>query len=204
MSAVSAAVREQGIVAIVRAADAESAARDVATLIDAGLRVVEVSLVTPNALDVIRSAAASAPDGVLIGVGTAVTAEEVQGAARAGARFVVSPVLRERVLKATLDAGLEALPGVATPTEALQALEWGSTFVKLFPASLWSPTVLREVLTALPALQTVPTGGVTIDTAPEWVRAGAVAVGIGGALTRASDPAGAAHALLETIAAARA
>ncbi|WP_375388870.1 bifunctional 4-hydroxy-2-oxoglutarate aldolase/2-dehydro-3-deoxy-phosphogluconate aldolase [uncultured Amnibacterium sp.] len=203
MSAVSEAVREQGIVAIVRAADAESAARDVATLIDAGLRVVEVSLVTPNAIDVIRTAAASAPDGVLIGVGTAVTAEEVQAAARAGARFVVSPVLRERVLKATLDAGLEALPGVATPTEALQAVDWGSTFVKLFPASLWSPVALREVLTALPALQTVPTGGVTIDTAPEWIGAGAAAVGIGGALTRAADPTGAAHALLETIAAAR-
>lgn len=203
MSAVLEAVRDQGVVAIVRTADAESAARNVATLIAAGLRVVEVSLVTPNALDVIRSAVDRAPDGVHIGVGTAVTAEEVQGAADAGARFVVSPVLRERVLKATLDAGLDPLPGVATPTEALQALEWGATFVKLFPASLWSPTVLKELLTALPALQTVPTGGVTIEAAPEWIRAGAVALGIGGALTRASDPAGVAHALIETIAAAR-
>lgn len=203
MSAVMSAIREQGVVAIVRAADAESASRNVATLIAAGLRVVEVSLVTPGALDVIRAAVDAAPEGVQVGVGTAVTAEEVRLAAAAGAAFVVSPVTRESVIKASLDAGLETLPGVATPTEALQAIEWGTTLVKLFPASLWSPSILREVLTALPALQTVPTGGVTIDAAPEWIRAGAVALGIGGALTRAEDPGSVARALLDAIASAR-
>lgn len=203
MSAVLDAIRDQGVVAIVRTADAESARRNVSTLIRAGLRVIEVSLVTPGALGVIRSAADQAPDGVHIGVGTAVSPEEVASAAAAGARFVVSPVLRERVLKAGLDAGLDVLPGVATPSEALQAVEWGSTLVKVFPASSWSPAVLREVLTALPALRTVPTGGVTIDAAPDWIRAGAVALGIGGALTRAADPAAVAGSLLRAIAAAR-
>lgn len=203
MSAVLDAIRAQGVVAIVRAADAGTAARSVAALVTAGLRVVEVSLVTPGAFEVIRSAVDAAPEGVHIGVGTAVTADEVRLAAAAGAGFVVSPVLRESVLKASLDAGLDTLPGVATPTEALQALEWGTTLVKLFPASLWSPSILREVLTALPALQSVPTGGVTIEAAPEWIRAGAVALGIGGTLTRAEDPAGIARALLDAISSAR-
>ncbi len=204
MSGVLSAIREQGVVAIVRAPDAESAARDVATLVAAGLRVIEVSLVTPGALDVIHAAVASAPVGVYIGVGTAVTPDEVRLASAAGATFVVSPVLRESVLKASLDAGLATLPGVSTPTEALQALEWGTTLVKLFPASLWSPSILREVLTALPALQAVPTGGVTLGAAPEWIRAGAVALGIGGTLTRANDPAVVARALLDAVASARA
>lgn len=204
MSGVLSAIREQGVVAIVRASDAESGARDVATLVAAGLRVIEVSMVTPGALDVIRAAVASAPVGVYIGVGTAVTPDEVRLASAAGATFVVSPVLRESVLKASLDAGLATLPGVSTPTEALQALEWGTTLVKLFPASLWSPSILREVLTALPALQAVPTGGVSLGAAPEWIRAGAVALGIGGTLTRANDPAVVARALLDAVAAARA
>lgn len=196
-------IRDQGVVAIVRNASAEEAARNVGVLVGAGLRAVEVSLVTPGAIEVIRKAAEEAPDGVAIGVGTALSVADVQAAAGAGATFVVSPILREDVIKATLDAGLTALPGVATPTEALQAVEWGSTLVKLFPASLWSPAVLKEVLAALPHLQTVPTGGVTLDGAPDWIAAGAVALGIGGALTRASDPSDVARRLVAAIAAAR-
>jgi 2-dehydro-3-deoxyphosphogluconate aldolase/(4S)-4-hydroxy-2-oxoglutarate aldolase len=203
MSAVIDTIRQQGIVAIVRTPTAEDAARNVATLIGAGLKVVEVSLVTPHALDVIRAAVEEAPVGVFIGVGTALTVEDVRLAVKAGARFVVSPIVREEVIKAALDAGLDTLPGATTPSEAMRAVEWGSTLVKLFPASLWSPAVLREALTALPALQTVPTGGVTLDAAPDWIRAGAVALGIGGALTRAGDPVGVARTLISEIAAAR-
>lgn len=203
MSTAVEVIRKQGVVAIVRTATAEDAARNVATLIGAGLRVVEVSLVTPHALDVVRAALAEAPDGVKVGVGTALTADDVREAAAAGATFVVSPIVRESVIKTALELGLDTLPGAASPTEALQAVEWGATLVKLFPASLWSPAVLREVLTALPALQTVPTGGVTLDAAADWIRAGAIALGIGGALTRASDPADVARKLIAEIAAAR-
>ncbi len=203
MTGVLVSVREQGVVAIVRAADQEAAAKSARTLVQSGLHVVEVSLVTPGALDVIRTMVGESPDNVHIGVGTALTPLEVQLAAAAGARFVVSPVLRESVLKTALDLGLDTFPGVATPTEALQALEWGSTMVKLFPASLWSPSVLREVLSALPELETVPTGGVTLASAPEWIRAGAKAVGIGSALTKASNPSAVSASLLEAIAIAR-
>lgn len=196
-------IREQGIVAIVRSSTEAEADRVVQQLLLSGLRAIEVSLVTPGALAVIRRAVAAAPEGVMIGVGTALTVDDVRSAAEAGARFVVSPIVHRGVIETSLDAGLDTLPGAATPTEALQAIEWGSTLVKIFPASLWSPAILREVLTALPALQTVPTGGVGLDSAADWIRSGAVAVGIGSALSRAADPAQVARQLTAEIAAAR-
>lgn len=203
MSDVLAAIREQGVVAIVRAANAERAAADVRSLVSAGLRVVEVSLVTPGALDVVREAVSSGPPGVHIGVGTVLTTDLVARSADAGAEFVVSPVFRLDVVTSARAAGLDTLPGVATPTEALQALDAGSTMVKLFPASLWAPSSLRDVLVALPALEVVPTGGVTLESAPAWIRAGAVALGIGSSLTKATDPGATARGLLDAIAAAR-
>lgn len=203
MSAVLDAIRQQGVVAIVRTSNQQDAEQTTRTLMSSGLRVLEVSLVTPGALDVIRDAAAVADVNIHIGVGTALTSDDVRSAAEAGAKFVVSPVLDERVLKTALDLGLDTLPGVATPTEALRALEWGSTLVKLFPGSLWSPTALRDVLTALPLLEAVPTGGISVQKAPEWIRAGATALGLGSSLTKADDPQATVEELLAAIRSAR-
>lgn len=196
-------IRMQGVVAIVRSSSPEAAATAVETLLRAGLRAVEVSLVTARALEIIRDAVKDAPEGARIGVGTVLRESEVEAAAEAGASFIVSPVLNLRVVSRALQCGMDVLPGVSTPTEALTAIDAGARSVKLFPASLWSPDVLREVRAALPWLETVPTGGVTPHTAPDWIRAGAVAVGIGSALTQAQDPTGAAEALLSNIAEAR-
>jgi 2-dehydro-3-deoxyphosphogluconate aldolase/(4S)-4-hydroxy-2-oxoglutarate aldolase len=196
-------VRAQGVVAIVRSPTPEDAAAAVATLLDAGLRVVEVSLVTPQALDVVREAVASAPHDALIGVGTVLTIDDLLASEEAGARFVVSPSFDRRVVGEAAARGILAFPGIATPTEAVDAVAAGAPAVKIFPASLWRPEVLREVRAALPWLETVPTGGVTPANAPEWIRAGALAVGVGSALTKADDPAAAAAALLASIASAR-
>lgn len=200
---VTSTIYEQGVVAIVRSATAEAASENVATLIAAGLKIVEVSLVTPGALDVVRDAAASAPEGVFIGVGTALTGDDVRDAHRAGASFVVSPILAEEVVKGAIDLGMTTLPGVGTTTEMLQAMKWGSGLVKIFPASLWSPVALREILTALPDVRAVPTGGVTLDSAAEWIGAGAFALGIGSTLTKSTDPAAVARGLLDSVALAR-
>lgn len=196
-------IRSQGVVAIVRSPTAEEAAAAVATLLRAGLRAVEVSLVTPDALEVVREAAARAPHDVVIGVGTVLTIDQFHDSVDAGARFVVSPSFDRAVVREAAATGILALPGVATPTEAVDAVAAGASAVKLFPASLWRPDVLREVRAALPWLETVPTGGVTPANAPDWIRAGALAVGVGSALTKASDPAAAAEALLASIASAR-
>lgn len=197
-------IREQGIVAIVREATAQRAAEAVAAIVAGGIRAVEVSLVTPDAFSVIAAAAESAPPGVAIGVGTVMTPAEVAEAVVAGAQFIVSPTLDEAVVRATKEAGLVSSPGVLTPSEAVRAIGWGADFAKLFPATLWSPGSLRDLLAALPALPTIPTGGVTVASAPEWIAAGAVAVGVGSTLTRAEDPVAAAQALIAAVAAARA
>jgi 2-dehydro-3-deoxyphosphogluconate aldolase/(4S)-4-hydroxy-2-oxoglutarate aldolase len=117
-------------------------------------------------------------------VGTVLRAREVTAAARAGAEFIVSPSFDSEVLGATQALGLLSVPGVATPSEAVRAKLLGADFQKLFPASAWSPAVMSDVLAALPDLGFIPTGGVSLDDAPLWIRAGAVAVGLGGALTR--------------------
>jgi 2-dehydro-3-deoxyphosphogluconate aldolase / (4S)-4-hydroxy-2-oxoglutarate aldolase len=181
---VRATILDQRVIAIVRAAAAEDAHQAVTALLRAGLRAVEVSLVTPGALDVIREVAGAGHPGAHIGVGTVLRAHEVGEAARAGAEFVVSPTLDAEVVGATTALGLLSIPGVLTPSEAVRATHLGADLVKLFPASAWSPGVMRDVLAALPVLAFVPTGGISLDDAPTWVSAGAVAVGMGSALTR--------------------
>ncbi len=181
---VAAAVLDQRVIAIVRTASADSAREAAIALLDAGLRAVEVSLVTPGALDVVRDLVATGHPQAHIGVGTVLRAREVTAAANAGAEFIVSPSFDSEVLGATLALGLLSVPGVATPSEAVRAKLLGADFQKLFPASAWSPAVMGDVLAALPDLGFIPTGGVSLDAAPAWIQAGAVAVGLGSALTR--------------------
>jgi 2-dehydro-3-deoxyphosphogluconate aldolase/(4S)-4-hydroxy-2-oxoglutarate aldolase len=181
---VAEAVLDQSVIAIVRAASAEDAHRAATALLQAGLRAVEISLVTPGALGVIRDLAGTGRPEAHIGVGTVLRAREVTAAARAGAEFIVSPILDTEVVSATMALGLLSVPGVATPSEAVRAKFLGADFLKLFPASAWSPAVMGDVLAALPDLAFVPTGGVSLEDAPAWIGAGAVAVGMGGALTR--------------------
>jgi 2-dehydro-3-deoxyphosphogluconate aldolase/(4S)-4-hydroxy-2-oxoglutarate aldolase len=101
----------------------------------------------------------------------------------AGARFLVSPVLPQGLIGTAHSRGVPVVPGVMTPSEALAAHAQGADLIKLFPASQWSPSSIRDLLQALPQLPLVPTGGIAVDDAPEWIRAGAVAVGMGGSLT---------------------
>lgn len=195
-------VAAQGVVAIVRTGSAAAAAEAATTILDAGLDAVEVSLTTPGALDVVRDLAA-AGRGV-IGAGTVRTLDDARAAHAAGARFLVSPVLDVDVVRYAVEHDLAAFPGCVTPTEMETARRAGAHAVKIFPAHLWSPAALRGLLEAMPDLPCVPTGGVGPADAAEWIAAGAVALGIGGALTRADDPAAAVAQLLGEIADARA
>ncbi|MFI5910089.1 bifunctional 4-hydroxy-2-oxoglutarate aldolase/2-dehydro-3-deoxy-phosphogluconate aldolase [Dactylosporangium sp. NPDC051541] len=186
------ALRRHRIVAIVRAPDAGTALRRARDLLAAGLRVVEISLTTPGAWTAIESLAeeCAGRDDVTIGVGTVLSPADAARAAAAGARFVIAPTLDRSVIAAARDGGLAAIPGCATPTEMWRATRWGATAVKIFPATLWTPRALAGVLEALPDLRCVPTGGIGPDDVDTWVAAGALAVGIGSALTRpaVSDP----------------
>lgn len=181
---VAAAISDQRVIAIVRASTAGDAHRSAVALLRAGLRAVEVSLVTPGAFDVINELVETGYPGAHIGVGTVLHTNDVAEAASAGAEFVVSPNLDAEVVSATKALGLLSLPGVLTPSEAVLARSLGADYVKLFPASAWSPGVMGDVLAALSGLAFVPTGGISLHEAPNWIGAGARAVGIGGALTR--------------------
>lgn len=173
------------VVAVVRQRDAASALGQVRTLLDAGLRVIEISLTTPGAWEAIEQLASTCAgyDGVTTGVGTVHTPAEVDRAADLGAAFVISPTLSRPVIAAARERGIATIPGCATPTEMWQATQWGADAVKIFPASLWSPDSLAGMLEALPLLRCVPTGAIAPGDVVRWLAAGAVAVGIGAALT---------------------
>jgi 2-dehydro-3-deoxyphosphogluconate aldolase / (4S)-4-hydroxy-2-oxoglutarate aldolase len=186
-AAAVAAIREARLIAIVRAPDAESALRTSRDLITAGVRVLEVSLTTPGAVGVIDVLVRDALPGVLVGAGTVLTPADASAALDAGARFLISPAFAHDVVRAAHERDAAAIPGIMTPTEAVAATQAGADLVKLFPASSASPGVLRDLLQALPKLSVVPTGGVHIQDAADWIRAGAVAVGMGSALTSGSS-----------------
>ncbi|GII32081.1 bifunctional 4-hydroxy-2-oxoglutarate aldolase/2-dehydro-3-deoxy-phosphogluconate aldolase [Planotetraspora mira] len=191
------------VIGIVRAPSPEDAISYGSRLLAAGLGSVEVSLVTPGALAAIRRLTALAPgretegSAPMIGAGTVLDGHQAVLAIEAGARFLVCPALSTKVIRAGHRHGVPVVAGAATPTEIVSALEAGADLVKLFPASQSSPSTLRDVLQALPYAPLVPTGGVTMTSAPGWIGAGAVAVGMGGELVRA-DP-GDIRIFLETL-----
>jgi 2-dehydro-3-deoxyphosphogluconate aldolase / (4S)-4-hydroxy-2-oxoglutarate aldolase len=151
--------------------------------------VVEVPLGVPGALDAVRSLAARFPSA-LVGAGAVMTAADAASALDGGARFLLSPVLRPEVVEAAHAAGAAAVPGAFTPTEIDACMRAGADVVKLFPADRLTPADLRILLAALPDARLLPTGGISAANAADWLAAGAVAVGVGGALTRAPERAG--------------
>lgn len=176
------AVTAQRVFGIVRSAGADEAVAAAQAVLDAGLQAVEVALTTPRALAAVERLTEQRPDA-LIGAGTVLDDAAAGAAVRAGARFLVSPNLNPEVIRAGHRYGVPVFPGVTTPSEIVRALEEGADAVKIFPASAVSPSWLRDVRAALPQTPAIPTGGVSIDNAPEWIAAGAVACGMGSALT---------------------
>lgn len=183
---VSAAIAAERVLAVVRTHSTEAAVQAGRTLIEAGIRVVEVALTTPGGLDAVRELARpgglTADDGRVVGAGTVLDATSARLATLAGARFLVSPSIAPDVIEAGHRYGVCVLPGTQTPTEIERALSAGADMVKLFPASSLGPGYLRAVRAALPQAPVVPTGGVDAGNAVEWLEAGAVAVGVGGSL----------------------
>lgn len=175
------------IIGIVRAGSPEDAVADARALAAAGVAAIEVSLVTPDAVAAISELARS---GMLVGVGTALEPADVEAAADAGARFVVSPNLDERVMQRSVAMDLASVPGAGTVSEAVRARRAGAHLVKLFPATVFGPRGVAAVLASLPDLPLVPTGGVGLADIRPYLESGARAVGMGAALVRAAreDP----------------
>ena len=175
-------IREAQAIAVVRARDADEALRIADALSEAGLRAIELTFTTPGVAAALAEARARLAPDVLLGAGTITDAVQVGAAAAAGADFLVSPHLDPPLLEAMLATGLFCLPGVLTPSEVAAALRLGARAVKLFPASTVGVGHLRALFGPFPGLQVVPTGGITVASASEWLAAGAAAVGLGGEL----------------------
>jgi 2-dehydro-3-deoxyphosphogluconate aldolase/(4S)-4-hydroxy-2-oxoglutarate aldolase len=181
-AAVTAQIEALGVVAVIRLKDPGKLRAVVDAMADGGVRALEVTMTVPGAVDLIRTLAPSLPDGFLLGAGTVTDAATAHAVIDAGARFVVSPVFRPDVIAACHARDVPAMPGCFSPTEILAAHECGADIVKVFPATMLGPQFLKDVRAPLPQVKLMPTGGVTLDNAGEWIRAGAVAVGLGSAL----------------------
>ena len=181
----TARIEREGIVAVIRLESADVLAGVVDALTGGGVRVIEVTMTVPGAIAAIGRLASSVADDVLIGAGTVLDPETARQAIDAGARFVVSPVFRPATIAACHALDVPAIPGCYTPTEILNAWEAGADIVKVFPANGLGPSFLKDVRAPLPQVKLMPTGGVSIDNVGDWLRAGAVAVGVGGALVDA-------------------
>lgn len=173
----------QRVFATIRSQTYDQAAATADTLLSAGLTTLEISLATPFALEAVTTLVREVGDDAVIGAGTVVDAASARMAIDAGARFLLAPNLDEEVLRTGHRYGVPVFPGVATPTEAVRAMELGADALTLYPASALSPRWVSELRTILPQAALIPIGGVTVAAAPEWVEAGAVAVGMGSDLT---------------------
>jgi 2-dehydro-3-deoxyphosphogluconate aldolase/(4S)-4-hydroxy-2-oxoglutarate aldolase len=175
-------IRETGVIAIMRAQSSEQliAAADAIKL--GGVRVIEVTMTTPGALDVIAQATQRYGEEVLFGAGSVLDPETARAAILAGAGFVVAPTLKVKVVELCNRYSIPVMPGIYTPTEALTAWEAGADMVKLFPASFGGAALIKAILAPLPQLEIVPVGGVNLNTAADFIRSGAAALGVGSSL----------------------
>lgn len=183
---VRARIERARVVAIVRSEDPDAALNAARAIIDGGLDVVEISLTTPQAVEVIGALIRTTT--ACIGAGTVLTVAQVDRVALAGAAFLVAPNLDESVVRTAVDAGLVVGPGVFTATECARALAVGADYLKLFPAAVAGVAGLTALRGPFPAARWLPTGGIGAADAAAWLAAGASAVGIGGRLT-GGDPA---------------
>jgi Entner-Doudoroff aldolase len=167
--------RRQRASAILRASRTEAARRAMQAAVRGGFRIVEFTLTIPAAVELIAEFAAD--ERLTVGAGTVLKAEDAAAAVGAGAEFLVSPVVDASVIRAAQDLGVAMMPGCATPTEMLQAHRAGAPLQKLFPAQPLGPAWVRQTLGPLPFLKIVPTSGVTLENAGDYLAAGAWAVG---------------------------
>jgi 2-dehydro-3-deoxyphosphogluconate aldolase/(4S)-4-hydroxy-2-oxoglutarate aldolase len=175
-------IERAGIVAVIRVKEPGKVRAVVDALAEGGIRALEVTMTVPGAVEVIRELAPTLPEGFIFGAGTVLDAETVAKVVDAGARFIVSPVFRREVIDACRARDVASMPGCFTPTEILDAWDAGADVVKVFPATALGPGYLRDLHAPLPHVKLMPTGGVTVENAGEWIRAGAVAVGVGSSL----------------------
>jgi Entner-Doudoroff aldolase len=185
--------------AILRCDDQDKAAQAMDAAVRGGFRIIEFTLTTPGVYELVEDF--SRRGDLVVGTGTVMDAAEAEKSVRAGARFLVSPVVDEAVIEAAEQLGVASMPGTHTPTEMLRAHRAGASLCKLFPAPAGGPAWVRSVLGPMPYLKIVPTNGVDEHNAAEWIAAGAYGAGFVAPLFTADDMAAGRWDLIEQRAA---
>ena len=171
-----------GIVAVVRSPDSHQLVGVAKALAEGSVTVMEITFSVPNALEVIRQVRHQLGDNVLLGAGTVLDPETARAAILAGAEFIVSPTLNLDVIRMCHRYDKAVMPGAFTPTEILTAWEAGADIVKVFPAEVVGPAFFKAIRGPLPQVRVMPTGGVDLSTAADFLKAGACCLGVGGQL----------------------
>ena len=177
-------IERVGIVPVVRASSAEEALFAAQAIADGGISIVEITMTVPGAVEVIRDLV-KMTSGILVGAGTVVNAEAAYKCIDAGAQFLVSPGFNAGTVAAARERGILIMAGALTPTEVMAAWDAGSDLVKIFPCgNMGGPKYIQALKGPLPQVAMVPTGGVNLETAADYIRAGAAALGVGGELVQ--------------------
>jgi 2-dehydro-3-deoxyphosphogluconate aldolase/(4S)-4-hydroxy-2-oxoglutarate aldolase len=170
------------VIAVIRMPDPTRIFDVMEALKNGGVKVLEITMTVPGALDIIRSMAKKKSEGVLVGAGTVLDAETAVAAISSGADFIVSPIAEPGMIAACRAHDAFVAPGALTPTEIVSAWNKGADMVKVFPATSFGPQYFRDLRGPFPQIRLMPTGGVTVENARSFIEAGACAVGIGTAL----------------------
>ncbi len=181
-SEIIAALKNPGIIAVVRAEKQEQVLPLSEALLAGGVIAIEITMTTPNAIAAIRETSAKLGDKALIGVGTVLDVDTCKRAIEAGAQFVVTPIMRPAIAEAAHALNKPVMLGAYTPTEAQLAHEAGADFIKIFPAEGLGPNYIKSLRAPLPHLNIVPTGGVDLHNVGDFLKAGCAALGVGSSL----------------------
>jgi len=179
-------ISEAGLVAVIRATSKEEGIKIVEAVKKGGIRALEITMTVPGAVEIIREISEIYKDDeeMLIGAGTVLDPETARACILAGAKYIVSPSLNPETVKLCNRYRIAVMPGVMTVKEAIEALELGVEIIKVFPGNAFGPSIISSFKGPLPQANFMPTGGVSLDNVKDWIKAGAVAVGTGGDLTK--------------------
>jgi 2-dehydro-3-deoxyphosphogluconate aldolase/(4S)-4-hydroxy-2-oxoglutarate aldolase len=175
-------VFELKAVAVVRLDSDKNIVEMTQAMIDGGISAIEITLTTPNALGIIEYLSKEFGSKIVLGAGSVLNRSHAEQAVSAGAQYLVSPISNRSIIDAALECNVASMIGAFTPTEIQSAYEYGADIIKIFPADVLGMQFFKSVLAPMPHLKLMPTGGVSLTNAGEWIKSGACAVGVGSAL----------------------
>jgi 2-dehydro-3-deoxyphosphogluconate aldolase / (4S)-4-hydroxy-2-oxoglutarate aldolase len=179
-AAVIQTIRDIGIIPVVRAQSSDEAMKAIDAIREGGISILEITMTVPGAVGVIEEVSKRYGSDAVVGAGTVLDGETARACILAGARFVVSPSLNLETIEVCRRYGIAVMPGALTPTEVVQAWSAGADFVKVFPAgAVGGASYIKSLKAPLPQIELVPTGGVSLKTAADFIKAGASALGVG-------------------------